>query len=106
MGTNYYTIKNYCDCCKRFDKDHIGKSSAGWTFSFQSAYNINDYDEWVENIKSAEKIVDEYGNELTVSEMIEIVESKKNNIHNFAKEHPGHGFVDKYGNSFTVSDFS
>lgn len=30
MGTNYYAIKNLCECCNRSDEEHIGKSSAGW----------------------------------------------------------------------------
>ena len=41
MGTNYYTKINNCDKCGRYDKIHLGKSSAGWQFYFQ--YNGGKY---------------------------------------------------------------
>jgi len=62
MGTNYYLIYNECKCCNRHDKVHLGKSSYGWKFTFQTienfplrnldpAYEIADSDEEIE-IKS------------------------------------------------------
>ena len=37
MGTNYYTEIEACECCGRRAEDlHIGKSSSGWRFLFQS----------------------------------------------------------------------
>ena len=106
MGTNYYTIKNYCEHCKRFDKEHIGKSSKGWTFGFQASDTVGDYDNWLENIKSAEKIVDEYDTEISVDELIEMIESKRYERHNQAIEYPCSSYLDKYGNSFTIHNFS
>lgn len=46
MGTNYYVAKNKCDCCKRYDKEyHIGKSSWGWSFTFQG-YPYDNLTSW------------------------------------------------------------
>ncbi len=36
MGTNYYLIYNECKCCNRYDEIHLGKSSGGWKFTFQT----------------------------------------------------------------------
>jgi hypothetical protein len=35
MGTNYYLRQTACSGCGRYDEFHIGKSSAGWSFSFR-----------------------------------------------------------------------
>jgi len=46
MGTNYYVIKDKCECCKRSTREyHIGKSSGGWAFSFQG-YPWNKLTSW------------------------------------------------------------
>ncbi len=106
MGTNYYTIKNYCEHCKRFDQEHIGKSSIGWTFAFQATETVENYDEWLENVKSSQKIIDEYGREITVEELVKMIEDKRNNPNNQAIRNPGFAYLDKYGNSFTFAEFS
>jgi hypothetical protein len=105
VGTNYYHRFNECSCCGRYDERHIGKSSAGWTFSFQAYQDVNSFDEWKERLKEG-KIVDEYGVELTLEEFVEMVKSKQTNGKNHAITYPNDdNFVDKDGYSFSNRDF-
>ena len=62
MGTNYYAVENVCRHCKRSERRHIGKSSAGWAFSLHvyPEEGINDWVDWVSRLKGLE-IKDEYG---------------------------------------------
>jgi len=83
MGTNYYMKYNLCDKCGRFDEIHLGKASAGWRFMLQ--YNEGKYyknwkemKEWLKKmIKGGAVIKNEYGEEISLDEFINIVESKK-----------------------------
>jgi len=79
MGTNYYLRFNICEVCGRYDKQHIGKDSAGWRFLFRFkngfAENINDWRKQM-NRKDA-IIVDEYGEEIKQEEFWELVRSKQ-----------------------------
>jgi hypothetical protein len=62
MGTNYYARTNECDKCGRYDEVHIGKSSAGWEFTFQ--YNGARYYSDVPTMKvwlADKTIKNEYG---------------------------------------------
>jgi len=110
MGTNYYARYSICECCGRFDEIHIGKSSAGWTFSFQAQEDevtIKSYKEWLKFLSGKEiTIYDGYGDEVTLEEFKDIVESKKKEKHNHAKEYPEGHFIDEEGNSFSEGDFS
>lgn len=64
MGTNYYALKNYCNCCGRSDQIHIGKS-----FRMLRAYGeysptgkIECWDDWVSFLSSENILIeDEYG---------------------------------------------
>lgn len=119
MGTNYYTVKNICEHCHRHDRDlHIGKSSAGWTFSFQGyradyhVPKIETYEQWLDMLKE-ERIFDEYGEEITLAELKEIVEKKRSEPNNHTTyveiHHPDHAkncWLDGQGNSFTGVEFS
>ena len=70
MGTNYYTIKR-CGHCHHEERLHIGKSSAGWCFALNTNPGIASLDDW--RRKFAEDgitIEDEYGQTMTVHEMI------------------------------------
>lgn len=77
MGTNYYLPKacpNPCDHCSE-EGLHIGKRSAGWTFGFQ-AYpdeSLMSWEAWKERIRTAGKVVDEYGDEFTPEEFESLV---------------------------------
>lgn len=60
MGMNYYCISNVCPCCHESkSKKHIGKSSWGWAFLFQS-YGFegpSSYKEWIEELSQSHKLI-------------------------------------------------
>lgn len=97
MGTNYYGIgREACSECNRpyDDKEiHIGKSSAGWTFSF--AWNDGEYyktaDEFKEWLKK-KKIVDEYGREISNEEFWDMVKVKQGGLtlDSYYEKYPTH----------------
>ena len=79
MGTNYYVAKNMCECCDRYDSEyHIGKSSYGWSFSFQGyTWNkLTSWKEWKEFLKT-EIIVDEYGKRIDYDWFVNMIETYK-----------------------------
>jgi len=93
---------------------HIGKTSAGWTFSFQ-AHNtphLKSFSEWMVFLKNSNiTIYDEYGHIRTFSEFKEMVEelqqdnSLKNHAKMFKTEYPKQYFNDSLGYSFTIPEF-
>lgn len=79
MGTNYYVVKNECECCNRYDEEyHIGKSSYGWAFSFQGykAERLVSWKSWKEFLKT-QSIRDEYGDRIPYEEFVEMIEGVK-----------------------------
>ena len=79
MGTNYYVAKNLCECCNRYDEEyHIGKSSYGWTFSFQGyrAERLVSWRAWKEFLKD-KVIVDEYGERTNYDWFVDYIEGNK-----------------------------
>jgi len=80
MGTNYYWIKEDTTCphCGRRDPDeeriHIGKSSCGWCFSLHvdPFIGIRSLDDWIERLDTG-FIEDEYGDRLSVGEMMGVI---------------------------------
>jgi len=133
MGTNYYVQKNYCECCKRHDLEHIGKSSFGWAFSFRgyryapaAEYaDLDSWRKWKEYLKD-QQIVDEYGDYIDYADFVNLVETvksptfvndtgRKNKSHNeeMKKDHPRWFYAnendcwdDELGYSFTSREFS
>lgn len=87
MGTNYYWIKEDTTCphCGRRDPDeeriHIGKSSGGWCFSLHvdPSIGIGSLDDWIERFDTG-FIEDEYGDRLSVGEMIETIVDRSNPV--------------------------
>ena len=57
MGTNYYARYNICKHCNRFDEIHIGKSSAGWQFSFHATHEIRSYKDWLNFFKKHKVVI-------------------------------------------------
>ena len=62
---------------------HIGKSSMGWLFLFKYQKEWKNYEELksylLENLeKNEEIIIDEYGEEISVEDFINLVENKQN----------------------------
>lgn len=114
MGTNYYVVKNLCKCCGRKDEEHIGKSSIGWTFTFQGNESVRNFDQWLANIKSAILIQDEYGKDIVLDDLLALIEAKRgapNNHTLYCQEHyegirASHVWLDSAGNSFSEGDWS
>lgn len=81
MGTNYYYHPGgRCYACGRSDDHiHIGKSSAGWVFSLHVYPDDEDdrpstWVDWLKLFAAPEAaITDEYGRDISVSAMVEIV---------------------------------
>lgn len=79
MGTNYYLVKNSCECCKRYDEEyHIGKGSGGWAFTFQGypAKRLTSWKAWKEFLREQE-IRDEYGDLIDYDWFVEYIENEK-----------------------------
>jgi len=81
MSTNYYLRTNICECCNRYDEQHIGKKSYGSKFVFYlpEEYEVcRDY--FVEVCRIVltgnGKIFDEYGKEVTIRELKDVVKSE------------------------------
>jgi len=125
MGTNYYHRTNICDCCNRYDEKHIGKSSAGWQFSFQGyedAPEILSYKDWLRvlwqslMIDKTGKIFNEYNKEMSYDDFVEMVKKKQSGPHNqydeVQKECKERGYSiqndwkDEEGYAFTFAEFS
>ncbi len=108
MGTNYYAREEICKCCGHALKStHIGKSSFGWTFSFHALDDIRSEIEWCMFLSQKDvKIFDEYDREISYIDFTELVNSKRKELNNHAKQYPEGCFLDKNGNSFSTHDFS
>lgn len=124
MGTNYYVIKDKCECCKRSTREyHIGKSSGGWAFSFQGyPWNkLTSWKAWQEFLKD-QAIENEYGDPVSYEDFVAMVESYKapgfcnengrvNLQHNDEGKkkgwfNPETDWDDEDGYSFTTREFS
>ncbi len=118
MGTNYYAVVNPCETCGKPDmKLHIGKSSVGWTFTFQGFKNNYDglpfgierilsYKGWLKLLrKKGVYIKNEYGKRVSLSKFISMVFCKKGEKNNHAKQFPDRNWLDEEGNSFSEGDF-
>ena len=105
MGTNYYHRTNICPKCGRFDEQHIGKSSAGWSFSFHGTEAIRSYKEWLVLLEAGGKIFNEYDEEIPLHKLKALVEAKRGG-RNHTREYPGDNWVDAEGHSFSGYEFS
>ena len=113
MGTNYYIKRNKCKKCGyKPDGIHLGKSSAGWQFSFQyngGQYykNIQEMKEWLKD----KKIENEYEENVSYEDFWSMVDEKqkeKLNHADYCKEkysnNDNNFKIDGY--SFTDNEFS
>lgn len=81
MGTNYYCetgkkIKKTCDC--GFEHEipevlHIGKNSFGWCFTLHGTDTLKCFRDWLPVLKRAERIYNEYGEEISFDQMCKII---------------------------------
>lgn len=111
MGTNYYYIKKSCPTCGHSDhREHIGKSSYGWQFSFQSTYENKSWRDWQKELQSGEgDIFDEYGDVISFGDFKKLVEDKQadKDNRNHAADYPDqYSWIDPEGYSFSERDFS
>ena len=126
MGVNYYfkikekrqkEIENFLTDLEKkligFNTEiHIGKSSAGWTFSFQETPFYKSYKEllkFYEDNKNSIEIVDEYGDKIDIDYFKKLVEDKKKEEFNYTKyigNDEEYVYLDEEGNSFTKNYFS
>jgi len=118
MGTNYYATCNRCPHCGRTDdRLHIGKSSAGWTFTFQAVpageswdgKRIASYGRWLEVLaQPGVEIRDQHGKACSLEDFKRMVDRKKDGKKHaeamaaFKSEH----CLDDDGHSFSVREFS
>ena len=126
MGTNYYiqmkTTSDERALLHRLkttpERLHLGKSSAGWQFSFQgfkSSWDteplldgkiVTSFDDWMDVLDSGKfDIVDEYGDFKSVEEFKNLVASKREGK-NHAETFPRDSLVDSGGYSITFNEFS
>lgn len=107
MGTNYYTKTKECkECGHKPEGVHLGKSSAGWQFSFQ--YNGGQYYKSVEEMREWLKdktIVNEYGEEMTQEDFWLLVESKSKGLNHVLETNDPRSFI-KNGYVFVDCEFS
>lgn len=115
MGTNYYAVKTRPTTARL---THIGKSSMGWLFLFQTQYEPyndppivwntwNQIKEWLKANTLDKKdyvIIDEYDEIISYHDFVKLVEEKqkdpdcRENPHNFeyCKNVDGYRFCDEY----------
>lgn len=112
MGTNYYTATKKCkECGHKPEGIHLGKSSLGWTFTFQ--YNGGQYYKNVKEMKKwlkGKKIENEYEEIISHKDFWAMVKSKQKEKSNHAMEvfkvtASDRDFVID-GHSFTDCEFS
>lgn len=79
MGTNYYIKQKPCECCGRGGEPlHVGKSSAGWKFSFHVEGEIDTGKKWREVLLNTSEIIeDEYGQPISGRDLWEMIEAKQ-----------------------------
>jgi len=80
MGTNYYIHANFCDKCERYDKIHLGKSSAGWRFlvQIQQPYYGDTETELIKFLMDNDgDIWDEYGKNISFDDLRDKIQAKK-----------------------------
>jgi hypothetical protein len=83
MGTNFYwheSGERKCSHCKTETPSlHIGKSSAGWCFALRihPEEGIRELDDWKAKWESGGKIFDEYDEEISIPDMLEMITERK-----------------------------
>lgn len=83
MGTNYYHRTSICECCDRYDEQHIGKSHIMFEAPlYHDPANpyppkpaVRSWSEWKERLLAGGEVWDEYGDQHKVEDFIAAVES-------------------------------
>lgn len=124
MGTNYFLIHEKCDCCGRSERLHLGKDSAGWTFSFRGYRNeadpvrITTYEDFkavVEEhlFRKEAHLEDEYGKRVAWAWLLARIAERRGGTNHtdycLTKYGPHYDeciWKDEHGNSFREGEFS
>jgi hypothetical protein len=79
MGTNYYLEEDVCECCNRPAQTfHIGKNSYGWVFALHviPEEELHCLKDWIVRMENPKNVIkDEYGQTLSLNELINIIHS-------------------------------
>lgn len=120
MGTNYF-IRTPPSCggkcahhCPGEEEIHLGKSSAGWAFTFRGypepaeasslvTWPVTDFGSW-RRLLDLGPVYDEYGQEVTPAELLERIESKRGGVNDTYPEL--RDYLDEAGNRFVPREFS
>ncbi len=108
MGCNYYVKTKKCKHCGyKPEGIHLGKSSGGWTFTFQyngGQYykNVKEMKEWLKD----KKIEDEYYEEISHKDFWKMVNDKQKELNCHAKQCPSQSNFMVDGYSFSDCYFS
>ena len=112
MGTNYYLRHDICNKCNRYEELHIGKSSHKWKFLFHSIKkeDLTTYDRWVDFLKietenEGAKIFDEYGAEIELKELLDLITEKQGNKEKNPSKWNDY-YLDVRGYNFCTIEFS
>lgn len=87
MGTNYYAVKTEPTTWESEWRIHIGKSSAGWLFSFYDCEHFHTFPqvvEWLTDHVINEKdyvLMNEYNEYVAVPDFLNMVQEKQNDSH-------------------------
>ena len=121
MGTNYYvrtppSCGGKCATHCHGEEIHLGKSSAGWAFSFRAypdpdpefgpepvTWPVKDFASWL-RLLDLGPVYDEYSREVTREELLERIECKRGGLNTSYPEL--RDFLDDAGNRFIPREFS
>lgn len=106
MGMNYYHYRDVCPTCGRYEREHIGKSSAGWTFLFYGTPEVRSWQEWLRVLEADGEIRDEEGGVVTLDDFKRMVETQRTASLHHARECPVGCWTDPDGHSFSGYEFS
>lgn len=115
MGTNFYMEKK-CRCCGEKKSVHLGKSSAGWTFTFRGDLEngVVDYASWIVRVRTllnaGYTLTNDNGSDVkTLNDLVQLIQEKYVEPNNQAKDYgynDDNNWLDENGNSFTNNEFS
>ena len=105
MGTNYYLMQEKCEHCMATPKKrHIGKSSAGWCFSLhiypnEGVRSLGDWRRWFD--KEGTYIRNEYGEDISVPQMLSIITERHWKGNGGPPPHPYKSWIDFHNRNHT-----
>lgn len=118
MGTNYYvrtaSCENACEHCAESRLVHLGKTSAGWRFSFQAQPEWpreQAFAEW-QTLAGSGSIEDEYGRAITRTELLAMIVARRDLRSHLTPQpdldyhRPSDDWFENDGHEFGTRDFT